>query len=65
MMADATRRLILRLPFQDSYSDQAGLQDPKFVTTIWVTNNRPRGFWTDRGYNWFSGIENDTNRRGA
>jgi DMSO/TMAO reductase YedYZ molybdopterin-dependent catalytic subunit len=27
-----------------------------FVTTIYVTNQQPRGFWTDRGYNWFSGI---------
>lgn len=24
--------------------------------TIYVTNKQPRGFWTDRGYNWFSGI---------
>jgi hypothetical protein len=27
-----------------------------FGTTIYVTNQQPRGFWTDRGYNWFSGI---------
>jgi DMSO/TMAO reductase YedYZ molybdopterin-dependent catalytic subunit len=27
-----------------------------FVTTIYVTNQQPKGFWTDRGYNWFSGI---------
>jgi DMSO/TMAO reductase YedYZ molybdopterin-dependent catalytic subunit len=29
---------------------------PKFVTTICVTNLHSRGFWIDRGYNWFSGI---------
>jgi rSAM/selenodomain-associated transferase 1 len=33
-----------------------GLKNPKFVATLYVTNQRPRGFWTDRGYNWFSGI---------
>jgi rSAM/selenodomain-associated transferase 1 len=26
------------------------------VTTIYITNRQPRGFWTHRGYNWFSGI---------
>jgi hypothetical protein len=28
---------------------------PNYVTTTYVTNLRPRGFWTDRGYNWFIG----------
>jgi DMSO/TMAO reductase YedYZ molybdopterin-dependent catalytic subunit len=25
------------------------------VTTIFVTNRYPGGFWEDRGYNWFGG----------
>ncbi|HEX4259495.1 MAG TPA: molybdopterin-dependent oxidoreductase [Acetobacteraceae bacterium] len=52
-------------PFKIRIPTKLGFKNPKFVTTIWVTNNRPRGFRTDRGYNWFIGIENDTNRRGA
>jgi DMSO/TMAO reductase YedYZ molybdopterin-dependent catalytic subunit len=43
-------------PFKIRIPTKLGFKNPKFVTTIWVTNNRPRGFWTDRGYNWFSGI---------
>ena len=27
-----------------------------FVATIYATNRERRGFWTDRGYKWFSGI---------
>jgi DMSO/TMAO reductase YedYZ molybdopterin-dependent catalytic subunit len=33
-----------------------GFKNPKFVTAIYVTNQQPRGFWMDRGYNWFNGI---------
>ena len=32
-----------------------GFKNPKWVTAMYVTNTRPAGFWTDRGYNWFSG----------
>ena len=32
-----------------------GFKNPKWVTTIFVTNRFPGGFWEDRGYNWFSG----------
>jgi DMSO/TMAO reductase YedYZ molybdopterin-dependent catalytic subunit len=31
-------------------------KNPEFVTTIFVTNPRPHGLRTDRGYIWFSGI---------
>ncbi len=31
-------------------------KNPKWVTTIFVSNTQPHGFWPDRGYNWFSGI---------
>ena len=43
-------------PFKIRIPTKLGFKNPKFVTTIYVTDERPRGFWTDRGYNWFSGI---------
>jgi DMSO/TMAO reductase YedYZ molybdopterin-dependent catalytic subunit len=43
-------------PFKIRIPTKLGFKNPKFVTTIYVTNSRPRGFWTDRGYNWFSGL---------
>lgn len=43
-------------PFKILVPTKLGFKNPKFVTTLYVTNQRPRGFWTDRGYNWFSGI---------
>jgi DMSO/TMAO reductase YedYZ molybdopterin-dependent catalytic subunit len=43
-------------PFKIRIPTKLGFKNPKFVTTIYVTNQRPKGFWTDRGYNWFSGI---------
>ena len=43
-------------PLKIRIPTKLGFKNPKFVTTIYVTNQRPRGFWTDRGYNWFSGI---------
>jgi len=32
-----------------------GFKQPKWVTAMYVTNRHPGGFWSDRGYNWFSG----------
>jgi DMSO/TMAO reductase YedYZ molybdopterin-dependent catalytic subunit len=43
-------------PFKIRVPTKLGFKNPKFVTTMFVTNLRPHGFWTDRGYNWFSGI---------
>ncbi len=43
-------------PFKIRVPTKLGFKNPKFITTIYVTNKEPRGFWTDRGYNWFSGI---------
>ncbi len=42
-------------PFKLRVPTKLGFKNPKFITTIFVTNQEPRGFWTDRGYNWFSG----------
>ena len=43
-------------PLKIRVPTKLGFKNPKSVTTLYVTNQRPRGFWTDRGYNWFSGI---------
>jgi DMSO/TMAO reductase YedYZ molybdopterin-dependent catalytic subunit len=43
-------------PFKVRVPTKLGFKNPKFVTTIFVSNQRPPGFWSDRGYNWFSGI---------
>jgi DMSO/TMAO reductase YedYZ molybdopterin-dependent catalytic subunit len=43
-------------PFKIRIPTKLGFKNPKFVTTIYVTNKEPRGFWSDRGYNWFSGL---------
>lgn len=43
-------------PFKVRIPTKLGFKNPKFVTTIYVTDQEPHGFWTDRGYNWFSGI---------
>ncbi|BAT58585.1 sulfoxide reductase catalytic subunit YedY precursor [Variibacter gotjawalensis] len=33
-----------------------GFKNPKWITSIEVTNVYPGGYWEDRGFNWFSGI---------
>ena len=33
-----------------------GFKNPKWITSIEVTNTYPGGYWEDRGFNWFSGI---------
>ena len=43
-------------PFKIRIPTKLGFKNPKFVTAIYVTDQQPRGYWTDRGYNWFSGI---------
>jgi DMSO/TMAO reductase YedYZ molybdopterin-dependent catalytic subunit len=43
-------------PLKIRIPTKLGFKNPKWVTAIYVTNQEPPGFWTDRGYNWFSGI---------
>ena len=43
-------------PLKIRIPTKLGFKNPKWVTAINVTNTKPQGFWTDRGYNWFSGI---------
>ncbi len=42
-------------PFKMRVPTKLGFKGPKWVTALYVSNNQPRAFWTDRGYNWFSG----------
>ena len=42
-------------PLKIGLPTKPGFKNPKFVTTLSVTNRRPGGFWVDRGHNWFSG----------
>jgi len=42
-------------PFKIRAPTKLGFKQPKWVMALFVTNGRPKGFWSDRGYNWFSG----------
>ena len=55
-LSDRTLPTKYGFPFKIRIPTKLGFKNPKFVTTIYVTNKQPRGFWSDRGYNWFSGI---------
>lgn len=43
-------------PFKLRIPTKLGFKNPKFVTTLFVTDDEPGGYWPDRGYNWFSGL---------
>jgi DMSO/TMAO reductase YedYZ molybdopterin-dependent catalytic subunit len=53
--ADETLPAKFGYPFKIRIPTKLGFKNPKWVTTIYVTNRMPGGFWEDRGYNWFSG----------
>jgi DMSO/TMAO reductase YedYZ molybdopterin-dependent catalytic subunit len=42
--------LRLRIP------TKLGFKNPKYITSMAVTNDYPGGYWEDKGYNWFSGL---------
>jgi DMSO/TMAO reductase YedYZ molybdopterin-dependent catalytic subunit len=33
-----------------------GFKQPKFVSSVHVTNAYPGGYWERYGYNWFAGL---------
>ena len=33
-----------------------GFKNPKWITAIEVTNDFPKTYWSEQGFNWFSGI---------
>ena len=53
--ADETLPTKFGYPFKVRIPTKLGYKNPKWVTTIFVTNRQPGGFWEDRGYNWFGG----------
>ena len=32
-----------------------GFKNPKHITSVFLTNDYPGGYWEDQGYNWYSG----------
>lgn len=43
-------------PLRLRTATKLGYKNPKWITAIEVTNEKPGGFWEDRGFNWFGGI---------
>jgi DMSO/TMAO reductase YedYZ molybdopterin-dependent catalytic subunit len=43
-------------PMRLKMTTKLGFKQPKFVTSIHVTNDYPGGYWEDLGYNWFGGV---------
>ena len=43
-------------PFKIRMPTKLGYKNPKFITTLFVTDRLPPGFWEDRGYNFFGGL---------
>ena len=43
-------------PLRLRMSTKLGFKNPKWITSIEVTNTYSGGFWEDKGFNWFSGI---------
>jgi DMSO/TMAO reductase YedYZ molybdopterin-dependent catalytic subunit len=54
--ADETLPVKFGFPFKIRIPTKLGFKNPKWVTSMFVTNRFPGGFWEDRGYNWFGGI---------
>ena len=52
--ADETLPAKFGYPFKVRIPTKLGFKNPKWVTTMFVTNRFPGGFWEERGYNWFS-----------
>ena len=43
-------------PLRLRTATKLGFKNPKWITSMAVTNVYPGGYWEDRGYNWFSGL---------
>jgi DMSO/TMAO reductase YedYZ molybdopterin-dependent catalytic subunit len=43
-------------PLRLRTATKLGFKNPKWITSIEVTNTYPGGYWEDRGFNWFAGI---------
>lgn len=43
-------------PLRLRTSTKLGFKNPKWITSLEVTNSYPGGYWEKQGFNWFSGI---------
>jgi DMSO/TMAO reductase YedYZ molybdopterin-dependent catalytic subunit len=43
-------------PMRVKIPTKLGFKQPKYVTSIEVTNTYPAGYWENYGYNWFAGL---------
>ena len=43
-------------PLRLRTATKLGFKNPKWITSLEVTNDYRGGYWEDRGYNWFSGL---------
>jgi len=43
-------------PMRLKMTTKLGFKQPKYITSIEVTNQYPGGYWEDLGYNWFAGV---------
>jgi DMSO/TMAO reductase YedYZ molybdopterin-dependent catalytic subunit len=43
-------------PMRLKMTTKLGFKQPKYITSIQVTNEYQGGYWEDLGYNWFAGI---------
>jgi DMSO/TMAO reductase YedYZ molybdopterin-dependent catalytic subunit len=43
-------------PLRLRTATKLGFKNPKWITSIEVTNTYPGGYWEDLGFNWHSGI---------
>ena len=43
-------------PLRLRTSTKLGFKNPKWITSIEVTNTYPGGYWEDQGFNWHSGL---------
>ncbi len=43
-------------PLRLRTSTKLGFKNPKWITSMEVTNTYPGGYWEDRGFNWHSGL---------
>jgi DMSO/TMAO reductase YedYZ molybdopterin-dependent catalytic subunit len=42
-------------PMKIRVPTKLGFKNPKYIMSMFVTNDYPGGYWEDQGYNWFSG----------
>jgi DMSO/TMAO reductase YedYZ molybdopterin-dependent catalytic subunit len=43
-------------PMKIRIPTKLGFKNPKYVVAMEVTDKNPGGYWSNQGYNWFSGL---------